>query len=158
MIDTGHHRLSIGTISVASANDRYRPAPSVPLVRRTAGYGASRPLPRGRGDGPLSDHRAGDGINLDLSTTGWYRPGIRNTVMTGEMLGCQKIIAARAAPAHRNTSPGRRCASAPVHITRSAVCQCIGTHHPVGAGLPTCQYMCLDIHTYSSVADLIFSL
>ena len=44
-IDTGHHRLSIGTITVAPPNDRCRPAPSVPLVRQTAAIGASRSFP-----------------------------------------------------------------------------------------------------------------
>ena len=38
MIGTGHHRLSIGPPSGASANDRSA-APSIPLVRRTAAIG-----------------------------------------------------------------------------------------------------------------------
>jgi hypothetical protein len=42
----GHHRLSIETISRASANDRYRPVPPVTLVRRTTAIGASSPFPR----------------------------------------------------------------------------------------------------------------
>ena len=42
MIGTGYHGLSIGMISGALANDHYRAARSVPLVRRTAGNGATR--------------------------------------------------------------------------------------------------------------------
>src|SRR6516225_1424229 len=42
----GHHRLLIGTITVAPPGDRYRPAPPVPLVRRTAGFGASWSFPK----------------------------------------------------------------------------------------------------------------
>jgi hypothetical protein len=44
MIDTVYHRLTIGTISGASANYRYRQASSVPLVRRTAAIGALQPV------------------------------------------------------------------------------------------------------------------
>jgi len=44
VIGTGYHRLSIGMISGALANDHYRAARSVPLVRRTAGNGAILPL------------------------------------------------------------------------------------------------------------------
>ena len=39
------HRLSIGTIRLASANGRYLRDPSVPLVRRTAAIGAFGSLP-----------------------------------------------------------------------------------------------------------------
>jgi transposase len=38
VIDTGDHRLSIGTISVTSANDPIGQALRFPLVRRTAGF------------------------------------------------------------------------------------------------------------------------
>jgi len=37
VIDTGYHRLLIGTIPVAPANYRHPGDPSVPLIQRTAG-------------------------------------------------------------------------------------------------------------------------
>ena len=40
VIGTGSQKL-IGTITLASANDGYRPGPSVPLIRRMAGIGAT---------------------------------------------------------------------------------------------------------------------
>jgi hypothetical protein len=44
VIGTGYHRVSVGTTSAASANGRDRPAPPIPLIRRTAGIGALQPL------------------------------------------------------------------------------------------------------------------
>jgi hypothetical protein len=41
VIAAGHHRLLIETIPVAPANYRYPGTPSVPLVQRTAGIGAT---------------------------------------------------------------------------------------------------------------------
>src|SRR5262249_45361208 len=66
VIETGHHRLPNGTISGVSASDGYRPAPSVPLDRRTTGYGATSSLPDALAEvSKLNGHRplSLDGVN-----------------------------------------------------------------------------------------------
>src|SRR5262249_50301213 len=62
VIDTGHHRLLIGTIPVAPANYRHPGDPSVPLIQRTAGTGALQPVADDTAYErrcPLNGHRCG---------------------------------------------------------------------------------------------------
>src|SRR4051812_18802219 len=47
VIGTSYHRASIGTISLASAGDRYHRRHWLPLGPRTSGIGATASSPRG---------------------------------------------------------------------------------------------------------------